>query len=182
MRTVTYAAIADVDAIKTTVSALTDPVEYDGEDLNGVVGAGTMRPARTVSVTTASETAAYDTTEPILIEGFDPNGNAISEEILLTAANGGETVVGAKAFRNVTKISIPAQPETDGAFTFGVADIMCSTPPTEVRCGAATTLHVQYDDGSEDTITDLVAGERIPISPSKIFVSGTTATKLTLLF
>ncbi len=49
-----------------------------------------------------------------------------------------------------------------------------------IRVGGAGTLVLHYPDGTTDTITGLLAGEKLYVSPDKIVAAGTTATKITL--
>lgn len=184
MKTISLAAVADPDAIKTSVATSTSEAVYDDADLNGVIGVAVMRPERTISVTSSAQTGAYDPTDPIVVEGTDANGLPISEDLQLTAANGGETIVSSKAFRTVTAITVPPQADVDGSLQFGVRDVVCAAnPPTKVRCAGAGALKVAFVDGSVDTIPDIAARETVEVSPHKIFGdSSTTATNLTLFF
>ncbi len=184
MRTVTFQTVADADAIKTSVASSTSEESYSGAELNGAIGAAAMVPARTLSVTTSSNTGSYNIADPITFTGTDSEGNAISEDLTLTNEDGGETLVTTKAFRTVTSIATPEQNDTGGAFTFGVRDIVpVANPPRAVRCGGAGNLKVAYDDGTTDTLTDIIAGEVLAISPTKIFGdAATTASKISLMF
>lgn len=182
MKTVSYsAALADTDAIKTSIATVAATATYTGGALNGVIGATAMVPARTVSVTTSANVGTY-TGVAIVVTGTDVNGLALSETLTLTAVDGNETIVGSKGFKTVTSIAIPAQFDTGGTFQFGVRDVMCSTPPKAVRCVGAGALKVGYEDGTTDTIADIAARETLLISPTKIFGDGgTTVVGLSLL-
>jgi len=183
MKTVTYAAIADDDAIKTSIATSTSIATYSGVGLNGVIGATAMVPARNVTVTTGAHSGTYIGTA-IVVTGTNSEGAVITETLTLTAVNGNETIVGAKGFKTVTSIAVPAQFDTSGTFKFGVRDIICgANPPKSVRCGGAGALKVTYEDGTTDTIADIAARESLAIAPHKIFGdSGTTVTNLTLFF
>ncbi len=49
-----------------------------------------------------------------------------------------------------------------------------------LRIGGAGNIVLHYPDGTTDTITNLLAGERLYVSPDKIVAAGSTATKVTL--
>ncbi len=51
-----------------------------------------------------------------------------------------------------------------------------------IRVGGAGNIVLEYSDGTTDTITTLVAGELLYVTPTQITASGTTATKLTLFW
>lgn len=184
-RSVTFAAIADPDAIlgAYTIVYAVDPVPItlEDDDLDGVIGDTSMPMTRTLSITTSSESATYNTTDPIVVTGFDGKGDEIAEEIFLTQANGNETVYGTKAFKRVTQIDIPEQLDEDGVFTVGVYDVVCQTVPHYIRFGATGNVAFVYDDGTTDTIADILAGETLAVSPYK--VRGTsTVTKVTIFY
>src|SRR5574337_1095199 len=113
----------DADAIKTSVATVASAVSYSGAALNGAVGAGAITPTKTISVTSSVSAATYNTTDPIVITGTNERGEVITDSLLLTAAGGNETIGGKHAFKTVTKIDVPAQLGTGGAFTFGILDL-----------------------------------------------------------
>lgn len=184
MKTASYAtALADIDAIKASIATVAAPVTYSGGQLDGVIGATSMAPARTVSVTTASNSGSYTAGSALLFTGTDAAGRTLTETLLLTAVNGGETIYGTKGFKTVTSVAIEAQFDTGGHFSLGVRDVMCDKPPYMIRANGAGNLHVAFDDGSEDTIPAMAAKEYITFAPVKVFGdSGTTITGLTLFF
>ncbi len=182
MRSVSYPAIPVTNAIKTSIATVAAPVSYSGVALNGAIGVAEMNPPRNISVTTSASVGAYTLTA-ITITGTDAAGRALTETLTLTQANGGQTVVGASAFKTVTQIDILAMVSTAGAFTFGVRDIFCTRRPSRIRVGTTGALKVGYDDGTTDVIAAVLAGETLNIAPARVYGdSSTTATNVTLIF
>lgn len=174
--------LADADAIKTSIATDdTNASVYTDTELDGVIGDSTMVFGRTLSVTTSTSAATYNTTDPIIITGLDLNGNSQIEDLFLTQAGGNETVTGTLAFTSVTQIFVPIQDDNTGFFTFGVQDAILADQAREIRVATGGNLHVTYPDGTEDTIPALVDGEKLPIGPVKIW-SDSTVEDITVLF
>jgi hypothetical protein len=113
----------DADAIVASgvASAATQQV-LDSTDMNGVIGAGLVSPARNFTFTFTSH-ADWDATT-LVVEGRR-NGRVVTENIAIP--NGGNaTVVGTKVFDMdedslaATTFTIPAQSGVGGALTIGV--------------------------------------------------------------
>lgn len=184
-RTVTYAAIADADGIKTSIATAVTQQTYSGVALNGARAAGypTWLP-QNVSVTSSASVGSYNLTG-ITFTGTDVAGEALTETLTLTAANGNETVVGTKAFANVTSIVVAAMADTNGAFTFGMRDIIMlqystvtSKPLRQVirvlKTTAATgNCLVTYGGGVTDTLP-MAVNVHEPVQA--IQISGTATT------
>jgi hypothetical protein len=184
MKTASYAtALNDIDAIKISVATSITPVTYITSGINGVIGLAAMSPARTLTITTSAQAAAYTLASTITITGVDAAGRSLSEVFTIGNANGGETLVGTKGFAGVLSIVVAAQASALGAFSFGVRDILCDKAPYMIRANGAGDLHVAFSDASEDTIPAMAAKEYITFAPVKVFGdSGTTITGLTLFF
>lgn len=184
-KSVSFAAVANIaiaNGLKTSIATSASPANYSGVALNGTLAGTTMFPARTISVTTATHAASYNTTNPIVFTGTDPNGATITESLTLTQSGGNETVVGLKGFATVTSIAVPAQNDALGSFTFGVRDLILSELVRAIRVGGSGNLHVSYSDGSTDTLTGVQETLR-DCFPTKIWGDGnTTVTNLTLFF
>lgn len=121
------AALNVVAGIKASVATVAAPQSYTGVALDGslVTAAGGIKYcSRTVTVTSAAAVGAYTTATPIVITGYRA-GVLITENLQLTAANGGETIRGTKAFDQITQIDVPAQASGAGHLSFGVGDL-CS--------------------------------------------------------
>lgn len=54
--------------------------------------------------------------------------------------------------------------------------------PDALLVGGAGNLAVEWDDGSTDTLTGLLAGNIYPISPKRIHSTSTTATDISALY
>lgn len=174
----TFAAIADTDAIKTSIASAASIQTYITAALNGVYGVAVFPLPHLVTVTNTSSVGSY-VAAAITISGEDADGNTITDTLTLTTANGNETITSVRAFAKVTSIVVPAQVNTSGAFQFGVGDIVLPYPVRVIRAGSANALKVGYDDGSTDTVT-LLAGERHTALVKRIYSSETTALPITV--
>lgn len=141
----------DDDGIVTTFATSTSLVTKSGAGLNGVVGATVMDPPRNIVITTAAASAAYNTTDPIVITGTDVFGNVLTESRTPLNANGNEDLVGLKCFRTITSIAFPAQLTTGGSFKVGFG--VKIGPRQKVKWTVSQFLFLQafYIDGSPDT-------------------------------
>jgi hypothetical protein len=154
-------ALADTDAIKTSIASAAAEEVYEGADLNGLVGEGEMDPPRNLSVTTSAHTD-IDAVD-VAVEGVDVNGDAITEDITLTDG-GGVTDLGAKAFKKVTKITVPAQSGAGGLLEFGFGTILGLGKKIVSRAGALAVLTeieagtVKAGDALAGTYADAATG------------------------
>lgn len=178
--TQTYASvIAVTNAIKTSIATAVAPVVYSGGNLNGTIGAAVQAVTQLISVTTTTHAATYNIASPIVITGTNAKGATITDSLLLTLANGNETIFSTVAFASVTSIAVPAQADVLGTFVFGVGDIVLVDAIREIRGGAAGNIKVGYQGGFTDTFAALV-GERYKVLATRIYASGTTAFPLTV--
>lgn len=155
---------------------------------NGADGAamfnGTLGVARTVSVTTAAHAGSYKTgaSFPIVVTGVY-GGTTVTENLVLTAANGGETIKGTKYFDKITSIAIPAENDALGGFTFGLQKIVApgqSGSPTvfrAIKSSADGTLVLGYQGGFVDSLP-CANGQREPVMPE--YVDETTTVGVTV--
>jgi hypothetical protein len=176
-RTFSTALMNVVNGLVTSRASKATPDALTVSDLNGTNANadGTIKPIpRTVTVTTASHASSYLIAAPIVVTG-KRGGVTVTENISLTAVNGGETVRGLQAFDSITSIAIPAMNDTAGSFTFGVGDLCCSCgqPFTGVELSADGTANVQYGD-QPGSLTDakLCTGKvTYPMAPTRILTS-----------
>ncbi len=184
MNSVTYtAALADDDAIKLSIATVVGVATYTAVNLDGLIGDDAMSPARTLTVVTSASVGAYVLASTMVVTGTDAAGRVLTETFTIGNADGGETLVGTKAFASVTGIVIQAQANTAGTFKFGVRDVVCAKAPYMVRASAAGNLHVGYSDGTQDTIPALNAKEYLEFAPTKIYGDvTTTVVGMTLFF
>lgn len=182
-KTKTITALADDDAIKTSIATSASPASYSGGALNGVMAGVNQAPlAWILTVTTSTHAATYNTAAPIVITGKDVDGNTITDSISLTQANGNETVAGTKAFAQVTQIDVPAQTDALGTFKFGVRDLVL-VGCRQIRCTVGAILKVGFEDSTTDVWPAAVEGERFDVDVKKVFSTGTTlAGGFTILF
>jgi hypothetical protein len=168
--TAVHASIAGAASPQVVTTALTNPVPA------ATIQANKSPIGRIVTVTTSTSAASYNVGagNALTVKGADANGVAISDTLTLTAAGGNETVATSKAFVTVTEIDIPTQPNTSGAFTFGVSDLVFSDPPREIRAAGTGALGLTFADGGTDTIPLVLAGDRLSYAPTKINAATTT--------
>lgn len=108
----------DVDAIMTTESLTAAAADFDQDDADGVVGAGIMRPARKLTITTNSH-ADWDATE-ISITFYNEERELVTETF--DCANGGnETHTTTDTASEFVSLAMPAGSGTNRTFTVGVA-------------------------------------------------------------
>lgn len=183
-RTVSYASLAaafDADAIKTSIGATAGAVVYSGADLNGVVGAATMDPPRSITVTRTSSAGDYTLT-PIVVTGTY-HGETVTDTLTPATADGGDTLYGDQPFDAIVSIARPAQVNTDGAFTFGVGDVWAGFGKQfrAVKGHAAGNLALYYDEDVTDTLP--VAAQVVElVMPRAVLASGTTAAGFTVYY
>jgi len=176
-------ALANTAAVMVGTATSTSQQTYTAGNFTAYA-AGPNYPGRTVTVTTTAVASAYTTVSPIVVTGTAPGGAVITENLQLTAAGGGQTIVGLKAFASVTQIVVPAQALATGNMSFGVQDVVLTDPISKIRIGGAGALHIMNQDGTFDTIPALLASEEIQaIAPGKLMGDATTtATNITIFF
>lgn len=176
-RSVTYAStFVDDDGIKLSVATNVAAQSYSGATLDGALanpGPAVNRLPQVVTVVTGASAATYNVASPIVVTGTNYAGDVITDSLQPTNANGGETVVGVKAFKTVTGIATPAQSGGGGTFKFGVQDVLLDPPARELRHGADGTINLKDADGNADPLPGF-AGEHQPVCVSRIVGSGTT--------
>jgi hypothetical protein len=154
----TYAAIAVANGLKQAIATNVAAQSYSAATLDG--GLANPGPAvfvlpMTVSVTTSAMAATYNTTDPIVFTGTNPDGDAATVSLMLLAAGGGETIVATTGLLTVTTIDVPAQLGGAGTFTFGVRDIMPGSKAAIVQFVAEADgdVLVGWVNGHTDTVT-----------------------------
>lgn len=184
MRTVTYAVIADTNAILETTNA-TEAIQTITNFGSAVIGGGYMNPARTLTVTTSADVGGYVAASTVVVTGRDANGAVITETFTITDVDGNEVLVGTVAFSKVDSVVIAAQAaSTGGAFIVGVQDIVCDSRdlPKRIRIGGTGNLKVKW--GSAVDLIPSVPANQIFEGQFRHIVgdSQTTVTNLTLFF
>lgn len=111
---------ADIDAIKTSVATSTSPQSYSGAALNGVVGNGSISPAREFTVTCSGADANFVNGSVITATGLDLFGNITTRSVIITHASIPGTFGTGFASAQIAQIDVPAQVGTGGTFSFGL--------------------------------------------------------------
>ncbi len=121
MKSLTLATLtADDDAIKTAFSISDNDATYSGGGLDGVLGQLTLNPPRKLTLKNSASTGAYDSGSKITVTGTDSADAPLTEDLILTSTDGGETVTGSSAFKTVDSIVAEPQTSTAGVFKVGV--------------------------------------------------------------
>jgi hypothetical protein len=175
--TFTFASteLSDVDGVKTSAATIASETTYLPAVMDGAgidTSGQLLKCARTVTVTLAAGTGAYNDEDPIVVSGTY-GGEVVTQEFTPSDADGSEILYGDQPFDTLTSIVIPAQDDTDGAFSFGVGDICARKGDhfTAVRCDTQITLHVQYGEGASNKSTDAHAVAQYdvdPVAPSRV--------------
>lgn len=157
---------ADTDGLVTSFATSTSQVVKSGAGLNGALASGGAiagSEARNVSVTTSASPGTYRTgaSYPIVVTGKHwITGKTISESLILTAANGGETINGKVMFKAGEAISsaIPGQVNALGAMEIGCGTAKALARGTDwFRCTTAGTLVCELAEDTEATRGDGLA-------------------------
>ena len=101
-----HAAVTDNGSEQTITTGITDP------------------PTPRVITATAGGTEADIKAIQITINGFDVNGEIITEDLPAFSVNTAGTVTGSKAFKTVTSIIIPAHDGTGATTAIGLGDTL----------------------------------------------------------
>lgn len=126
-------ATADVDALVTNYTTSNAIQTFTVATFDGVGHtAGAFPYARNITMTLSSH-ADWNATTGV-VTGLDINGATISEDFSIP--NGGNTTLtGAKCFKSVSSIVIPAQESTGGTATFGFGALLGLSKKAMVRDG-----------------------------------------------
>ncbi len=138
---------ADVDALITAGASDSGAQELSGGDFDGVLGGEVMDPPRRLSFVWDSSTD-WDPGDAT-VTGTDADGNTQTETFAIATST---TANGAKYFRTVTLVEIPAQTGNGGGFTLGVrASVTATVDTADVVCTAAVAgeLH-SYEPVTEN--------------------------------
>lgn len=111
---------ADDDAIALARPTQTSPLSLSGASLDGEVGGDTLSPRRGLTITTTAATGAYSTAAPIVVTFLDWTGREQTATVVLTDADGGETIASTFEVASVVSVAIPAQLATTGTVAVGL--------------------------------------------------------------
>lgn len=118
-----HLAITAAQAATASTTAVHAAVTDTGVDV--VVTTGITAPPYARNITaTSGGTAADIKAVQVIITGTDIGGNVITETLPIFTVNTATTVVGAKAFKTVTSIAIPAHDGTGATTAIGFGDVL----------------------------------------------------------
>lgn len=144
---------------------------------------------RTITLTTSTHAGSYKTGagNPWTVSGT-VNGVPTTEPLLLTQANGNETIRGVQLWDDPTQVTIANAGQNDalGAVTVGLGDI--GAPKNRDGSGslrgfkphATGSVVVMGDDGKYDTQVIVNAGLAEPVNAARICVTGGGDTTTTM--
>lgn len=190
----TASTVLDADAIKTSVATVAAITTYSGAALNGAAvtaGVATPAPSGLVGVSqhpiavASSNAGSYVVNSTVVFTGTR-DGRPATSTATVTSADGALTYVGASPLDTVTSITIGAQVNTSGAWTFGFNDIVC---PRRGGCDEpfrmlrpTSTGNVVIVDGSGRSVTVPVVsgGPDEPVDIYRVKFSSTSTTVTTV--
>lgn len=160
--TFTRGTVDDLSGLLTATASSTSATVYGPGNTAYNATEATLKAAgyrvapRTLTISTAAHAGSYKTGAGNKLTATGTvAGVTTSEDILLTAANGGETIRGAVAFDDPTLcvVSIPGQNDALGSFRIGVGDI-CAVGSCfrSVKGHSAGVIVFQGDDGAIDSL------------------------------
>lgn len=158
-------AAVDPDGYKTTFAGPnTTTVEFTpASGLNGaLVVAGSAKPDfhRNVVITVTHATAVV--AESGVIEGFDPNGDFISEAWSVTAGGTSKVFTGLKSFAAITKVTVTAATDASAnSNTIGTGQVF----GLDARLSVASAVKERVDGAIVTTGTLVVAGTASTADP-----------------
>jgi hypothetical protein len=121
--------------------------DYQYAQLTGSVGEGVISPPRNMTVTTAGTTPTHAPAS-VTINGFDAQGNALSETITGTNA-GAATYTGIKCFAKVNSVVTPVGTGTDATFSVGTGAVIGLSSTPKLRVGQLVgLLRTELVDGA----------------------------------
>lgn len=190
----TASTVLNATAIKTSIATSASGAIYSGAALNGGdVTAGVASPTPSgltgvaqypIAVAT-SKAGSYVANSTIVFDGTY-NGKAATSTATVVGTGGGATFVGDKPLDTVTGITVAAQADTAGAWTFGFNDIACKTrgdniePFRVLRPTSSGNLVVTCGSGHDATIPLLAgdADEVLDVTRLKFSDAATTITTI----
>ncbi|HEX4334673.1 MAG TPA: hypothetical protein VH062_02100 [Polyangiaceae bacterium] len=158
----TRGTVDDLSGLLNAAATSTSPIVYGTGNTAYTGTEATLKAAgyrvapRTLTISTAAHTGSYKTGAGNKVTATGTvAGVTTSEDFLLTAANGGETIRGAVAFDDPTLcvVSFPGQNDALGQFRIGVGDIVAiGSVFRSVKGHAAGVIVAQGDDNAIDAI------------------------------
>jgi hypothetical protein len=162
-----------VNALKTTQATVAAPVVYSVVgDFNGTLGPRIFNgvgPAFTLSVHNSASPGSYafGASNELVFTGWF-NGRVVTQRYRLTTNAGGENITAGvggallQPFDKLDTVSIPAQVNASGAWTFGVRDLVSPSGGgfRFIKAVLAGSVVLRYgEDPNTDDSLGLLAGE-----------------------
>lgn len=131
--------------LNVTPTALTTQV-YSGATLTGILAMSTLEDQRFITISSEKKTiGTYETTLPFLVAGYDSRGRAISDNVYLTDAMGGETVRSTWPFSRVASVTAPAMLALGGSFHVGYEQSNAAFVGSELKRALNAEVYVVRD-------------------------------------
>lgn len=185
----TAAQLKDDDGFVLSVATTLGAVTFTGAALDGALvdGSDIGQPPRTgiafwPSATADNSPGAFALTDITFVGTY--NGAVVSRVAAFTTADGSETVIADGPLETLTSIVVPAQADTDGAFTFGYSGIgpvldandleKAWTVVSNADAANADTaaVHVAYANSEANTV-ELAKGAQLLAKPVRIYADST---------
>lgn len=191
--TITTANILDAAAIKTSIATVAAITTYTGAALNGAdanPGPAYPTPDGHTDVpqyplaVAAANAGSYVNGSTIVFTGLY-GGKSTQRTATVVGTDGSATFIADGPLDSVISITIGAQVNTGGSWTFGFTDIgaWCEyaelNPCRAVRANDAGVI-ASVDDAGHTDLTPFTAGQFMAIAPSRIVASTTTVLVFTL--
>lgn len=117
--------VEDDDALVLEFATSTEEVVLTLEDFDGLPEGFDTSIARNLTFTFSASVGSYATGTPIAIASTAHDDSAVTEDVTITAANGGNTRTGTKAHKlSTTTITIPPMNDANGTIKVGVGSIV----------------------------------------------------------
>lgn len=132
----TNPAVADVDAIKTSIATSASIALYEDTALNGVIGGAEMIPPRNPTITSTAN--AHVTAVAVVFAGRVRNADGVLVERSVTVTptgGGGTTDAGNEALSFIDSITVPAMGGTGGSLQFGFGPAIGLSAKIKSRAG-----------------------------------------------
>lgn len=161
----TNAVAADTDGIHAAITDTGEKQEITTEITNPAI-------PRNITAT-AGGTAADIGAIEIVVEGTNSNGDAITETLPAFTVNTAGSVTGSKAFKTVTKITVPAHDDTGATTAIGFGSKLGL--PFKL---AHNTCEMAFLDNTKESIAPTVAVSSTALESNTITLNSSLAGKV----
>lgn len=187
-RSMSFTTLLDADGIKTSIATAAAAAAYSGVALDGAyasAGVATAAPNGHIDVdqypvaTAAANAGSYVAGSKILFTG-SYNGLVVTRTATVVGANGGAAFIADGPLRTVTGISVEAQANAGGAWTFGFTDLHMPYfdglpyPFTFLRGAGAGNIRVEHVGDYLETMVFAAGEQAEPLRLKRIIQTLTT--------